>query len=1007
MNSPQRRPLPQHHVPAPGPVAAPFLHSQSEASLRSSLSSSSDDSSSSPPTTPAFVAKSPYTPDQDGQPSRPALTPVAHSHSNTPNSSVTQNFSRPSITPIPSHEQQLARNKSPLGHQPLPTQSHQPPQHAQGFFEPSLPTASGPNSQSGMAGLTASQIAAQAAMQLQASQQHLRKRSQTIPNPQSPVEKPTGRRKPNSPPPLQTNNSANGAILGQTYQQMIGNDTNAAATAANAAYPRSALSSPGLPPSPGQIPPLPDRDVKTKPEKSKMKLFSKPKSIGISKDKDIEKKDRGLPSPNRLGILGPAQLPRMGMVNASSTSLADSIATTSNGSIYGIANSSTATLVPSNDRAVPSEKHKHHFLSRQKHKLKDKNEHHQLPLSSASSNSKPLDPNAPQSLYSFTPSAPAQSSTSFTKSVSGLDLRHGGRALREKKKEEKASAAASAVNQTISLDSDGPEWPGTASLGPSQMGLHPGLYASSNATAYATIYGEIPGQSGLQGFGLPGMTPDDAWPFLKAKILIIFEGEDLRLPVEDFNRLVTAHIQRCIQQRAPSTILEDLNELLITGFSSLDQTLRHVPDSQLVRRLVDMWLVVFGTTLPYMQAVFLPLDLEFKGVGPLMSTREAKEFWGALPPGEGVGSTIDTNGADGVGPNGRDRDTSVGDTLDVRRIVLITFRDTIITPRHDVLKKLFSRLSLESIDGGIITSPTVNPHGGYSSLDNDHVVGGRPSTAMSLDPGMASFNSQSSTLLGGDSAASGSASVSGARSRAASNTSSAFGGTTSSHGDTGGSPSPRRGMPRTPAYPPPPPPPPPLFSASSTSAHTTSHHSSYPLPSSTTMTGSSNPNANSNSGAKVTETVGRMLQCISVLSSIQSRTSSSSLSSTSTSTSFSTTTSPPFLPDDPQLKLEELARTLKLNWLGRGRTGRNRRGFVGARVVQSPAVPVLSSMAEMGDGSGGLLGRRKEDGEYLRARAGSDGLVPGDSDVDADGRGGSPTPTPSLGVAGSGREVLV
>ena len=34
------------------------------------------------------------------------------------------------------------------------------------------------------------------------------------------------------------------------------------------------------------------------------------------------------------------------------------------------------------------------------------------------------------------------------------------------------------------------------------------------------------------------MTADDAWPFLKAKLLIIFEGEDLRLPVEDLNRLV-------------------------------------------------------------------------------------------------------------------------------------------------------------------------------------------------------------------------------------------------------------------------------------------------------------------------------------------------------------------------------------------------------------------------------------------------------------------------------------
>ena len=36
--------------------------------------------------------------------------------------------------------------------------------------------------------------------------------------------------------------------------------------------------------------------------------------------------------------------------------------------------------------------------------------------------------------------------------------------------------------------------------------------------------------------------------------------------------------------------------------------------------------------------------------------------------------------------------------------------------------------------------------------------------------------------------------------------------------------------------------------------------------------------------------------------------------------------------DDAQAKMEDLAKALKLNWLGRGRTGRNRRGFVGARI---------------------------------------------------------------------------
>jgi hypothetical protein len=45
----------------------------------------------------------------------------------------------------------------------------------------------------------------------------------------------------------------------------------------------------------------------------------------------------------------------------------------------------------------------------------------------------------------------------------------------------------------------------------------------------------------LQGFGLNNMTPEDAWDFLKAKLLVIFDGEDVRidsgsvpeLPTED------------------------------------------------------------------------------------------------------------------------------------------------------------------------------------------------------------------------------------------------------------------------------------------------------------------------------------------------------------------------------------------------------------------------------------------------------------------------------------------
>lgn len=69
--------------------------------------------------------------------------------------------------------------------------------------------------------------------------------------------------------------------------------------------------------------------------------------------------------------------------------------------------------------------------------------------------------------------------------------------------------------------------------------------------------------------------------------------------------------------------------------------------------------------------------------------------------------------------------------------------------------------------------------------------------------------------------------------------------------------------------------------------------------------------ANAIESKYITETVGRMLQCMSVLASVGAGGEGD---------------------DDAQSKMEELCRALKLNWLGRGRTGRNRRGLVGARV---------------------------------------------------------------------------
>ncbi|MCJ1227260.1 hypothetical protein MMC12_003915, partial [Toensbergia leucococca] len=472
---------------SPRPPTSP---AQSQGQRQSTDSSASDSSSSSQITSQSVAKQSPQ-------------SPVSRRHifgapsSNTSSTSL-HNFSRPSITHA-SSELPLRRT-SPLisGSE---SQKHKR-QHSQGFFEPSLPTATIAD-HSAMANLTASQIAAQAAMQHQSSSQHIRKRSLTVPGPQSPPEPASGRLK---PAPLQTGTGAamkpsNSSVSGQQYHNgLVGGHTVAATSAANAAFPRVAQVSPGL----TSFDQAPEKEHKLKTERSKMKLFSKPKHIGISSYKDLDRKDKPLPSPNKMGPPGPSGLSKM--INPSVTSLVDSTASNTP-SLYASNNGSTSTLVPL-DRQTTFEKekaHRHHFLSRQKNKLKDRIDDHTLPLSSASSNSKPLDPSAPQSLYSFAPSSPGPSTTSFTKSMSGLDLRHGGRALREKKKEEKAYAAGPPFESKRS-EIDRNDWAVPTSFPSSHAFL--GSSIANSASIFGgppSSHGGDPSQLGLQGFGLSNM----------------------------------------------------------------------------------------------------------------------------------------------------------------------------------------------------------------------------------------------------------------------------------------------------------------------------------------------------------------------------------------------------------------------------------------------------------------------------------------------------------------------
>jgi hypothetical protein len=383
--------------------------------------------------------------------------------------------------------------------------------------------------------------------------------------------------------------------------------------------------------------------------------------------------------------------------------------------------------------------------------------------------------------------------------------------------------------------------------------------------------------------------------------------------VEDFNTLVAIHIKRCIQKRSPIIIMEDLNELLTTGFSSLDQTLRHVPDERLILHLVDMWLVVFTTILPFLQAVFLPLDLEFKGRGIMGSTASA-DFWGVLLPDEMNTKSPENKNLPMLGE------------LDVRRIILLVFRDTVILPRCETLMAIFSRLSLADLNAGGFDSTAITPVptndfpagrlGTSGNSSHDAAMGSLQSHSTSHGSSTsASYLDSVSTSMGGNSMASSTtnAFAEANRSRATSNTSAGSFSTRSLHSNSN----------------------PPLPSSSLTSAGGAGGHTLHTIASSSNLT--SQPIQTTTippsmrpqpmDSAQVTETVGRMLQCVSVLVSLQSG-------------------------DEAQEKMGKMSKELKYNWLGRGRTGRQRRGFVGPRrgggILAVPTETVVGDVEGVG-----------------------------------------------------------
>ncbi|KAG8999976.1 hypothetical protein FRB94_008824 [Tulasnella sp. JGI-2019a] len=173
---------------------------------------------------------------------------------------------------------------------------------------------------------------------------------------------------------------------------------------------------------------------------------------------------------------------------------------------------------------------------------------------------------------------------------------------------------------------------------------------------------------------------DDPWSVLHVHVLPLFNGEPLRMPIEDVNALVKRHIQTVVSKspsRAINTLEADVVDLLATGMITLNAKLTGLEDEPLLIRVVELWSFFWGQILPYIEGVFLPFQTDQLLVS---LSKTPKVNRSASPTGPSDAETS---------PGGRHLNLSSA-PIDVRTLTLQSFRDAILLPVFERLHALLA-----------------------------------------------------------------------------------------------------------------------------------------------------------------------------------------------------------------------------------------------------------------------------------------------------------------------------
>ncbi|KAH9830727.1 HbrB-domain-containing protein [Rhodofomes roseus] len=207
--------------------------------------------------------------------------------------------------------------------------------------------------------------------------------------------------------------------------------------------------------------------------------------------------------------------------------------------------------------------------------------------------------------------------------------------------------------------------------------LAPSLAASQNASSHTLVSSSLP--------SISSTSSNDPWQALHVHVLPLFNGEPLRVPIEDLNQLVKRHLQAVVSQspaKALAILEHDASELIASGMVTLNAKISDIDDEKLMVRVVELWGFFWDQVLPYVEGALLPLQTD-----PLLSSLYR------VPKGHKPNTSPITGG------NGKGSMSSImlqsAPQIDVRTVALQSFRDAVILP---VSHRMYSRLTLSKED---------------------------------------------------------------------------------------------------------------------------------------------------------------------------------------------------------------------------------------------------------------------------------------------------------------------